>query len=907
MAANIYTEILSLGRAKVLTDTLAGQTNDEQVVLRFDNIPNNQLEAAADWLYSNRISISDFKSEYKTYGGTWRSVEIVATKESEKGGHIEQTFAHGYLETLLTGSDLDWTEARSLTRKSLVAGPTDNSYTSPATGDDTTEEYLTAIWPNCSPYKAEAMLAEINAFAASSYAPVLRGETYSTGWHRIFSGYELAEDGSATITMYLAHPEFSIDTYEGWLTEKQASITYHYNVPKELAQTIVDNYKAKGIRASSTYNDGLCNLIVVAKSLAGSTLDVGTTAYSCDSQSYERLYLSIEYPSLYTVPDPEAGMTYGRRVSSNGDGTYDVKLESTYRQERSYPDRESEVSALSDTSVYRQFGVTGTGAIPDISTPTQGRTYRQNITIRPDCSKDIETNTTDSRNGKIPFRSDSTTFRTGESIIYRNSKSVIEAPPATGSGQYSVQQQANQDGTYDAVLLYQYGTNTGHYKHEGLNSGLLERDNVIYKARTSGISAPASGQGAIYRADNSLREDGLYDANLSYEKSNAVALYRTAASTPFSITRGAIYRNSRSVIDAPPTDSGIYRVTEQINDDGTYDVDVTYVYSTGAGEATFESMNSPLSERSTTIYRAAATASVAPNPATGYVYRAENELSEDGLYNSRVTSDASQYARTTISSGRTPISSSNQMIYRNTTTMPSITTPSVGQVYRMTATINEDGTYDADVTYDAIAGTGASHAFQSAASAATDQNSIVYRRSTNALAGSTTSQGKMYRVNQSILDDGTYQGEVSYRESSPLLYKQIFNGRYGNNYIYAFRNATSIEGIADALPYRSRNDIRFQTNDDGTYSGNATYSAPRGSGDVFAGQNVSWADYEFQTVYGGTHYLYWTATKAVTWSATHTGAQNDLAGSSEGSVNFEHGLWKAMYKSNVSRTGPTPW
>ena len=1209
MAANIYTEILSLGRAKVLTDTLAGQTNDETVILRFENIPNNQLEAAADWLYSNRISIENFRSEYKTYDGTWRSVEIKATKINTQGGYIDQTFAFGYIETLLSETALDWTEARTATRKSLVAGPDDNGYTSPATGDDTTEEYLTVVWPNCSPYKAEAMLAEVNALGASSFDPVLRGETYSTGWHRINSGYEIADDGSATFTLYLAHPEFSIDTYEGWLTEKQANITYHFNVPKELAQTIVDNYKAKGARASITYNDGLCGIIIVKRTLTGSTLDAGTTADSCDSQSYARMYMSIEDPSIYTVPDPEAGMTYKRRVSSNNDGTYDVNIESTYRQTRNYDDRETSVSALSDTSIRRQFGVTDDSSIPDISLPAQGRVYRQNVSIQPDCSKNIETTTEDARdltgefkslstqfkrgdsviyrntdtlidaptitgagsyrvqqqinddgtynavlvyergtnaaqedhesmnsslgeqdtilykaanesvnapssgqgaiyranntlredglydatltyNKSLPaieefksatssagssdsaiyrnadalisapaagqgaiykvqqqinedgtydatlvydkstsqiaeYRSSATIFLTGNSIIYRNSASSINAPTVTGSGQYRVQQQVNRDGTYDAVLVYETGTNTGEFEHEALNSALLERDNVIYRARTSGVDAPSSVQGAIYRADNSLRDDGLYDASLTYEKSNSatlafdsnrtpfrkessiiyrnttasiaatlpnsgmyrstnrinpdgtydstliyssgtnvgeesfnstrsgledrdsvlyrsrttsvnapnsvqgavyraenslrddglydasllyvestpVTLPRTASRTPFSTTDGIIYRNSTDTVDAPTTTSGIYRVTERINNDGTYDADLTYEHSTDSGEASFESANSPLSERNSVIYRNRSTQVAAADPVQGGIYRSENSLGDNGLYQSSLTYDKSSEVSTTVETENGPVESSTQIIYKNSRKMPKLgSVPTNGNIYRMRVSINEDGTYDADMVYTETSE--ASHEFKSLDTGVSTEHSISYRRSAAPIVGGDDSQQNVYRVNQSIADDGTYSGTMMYKTSDAISHKQNFYTRNGiGSWIHAFRNAKSTGAIAAELPVYGNNSLRIQINDDKTYSGVAIYEIPSGSGaTVKALDSVHWTDKQVQTI-GSSMYRIWTVVKYVNYHKSHGLAESAADNGFEGSISFTNDLWKAMYQGAPTVTG----
>lgn len=1022
MADNVYTNLLALARGHVLTEALEGQTSDDTLTLRFENIPNNQLEGAVDWLWTNRSSVTDINTEYKTFDGVWRSTKITSTRDNQRGGHIDHLFSRGYLETVLSGASIDWTEARILERKATPAGTVDNGYDSPATGDTTTAEFLTVKWPNCNPSKIESIKAEVDALGVSSFSPVIRSESYPTGMHRLATETKIEDDGSGTIFLYLAQPEFSADGYSGWLTERKELVTYHWKVPKELAQTVANNAKAKGVRVVLSYNDTTADIAIYKRVYDGGALYGEMVSKDCDAITYETQYFAVENPSLYQMPSSvSAGWTYSRPVRNNSDGSYDVSLQAKQRQKRNYPVTVSRNSELRDIYRHEILGVTSDNDIPSMSSAEQGLIYSQQIDIKADCSKDVATSLEYARAAITRYSSAATRFKGENSILYKNSLDVITSPSATGSGQYRVEQNENEDGTYDGRLVYGYGTNAGEATFQALNSSLLERDSVLYRARTGAVDAPTSVQGAIYRASNTLRDDGLYDADVSYDKSTSAYVqivsartafasdksiiyknstsaptapatvsrgqYRTSAqinedgtydgqlvyslgensgeatfqstdsalgdadsilyrnrttqvdapgsiqgviyratnqlrddglydsnitynkSTPFSKTRvaaetafsktsGVIYRNGRSHVTFSSPDSGIYRLRESINDDGTYDADLTYECGTDSGEAMFESLNSALLERDTVIYRERTSQVEAGESGQGYIYTAENSLGDNGLYTSRLMYEKSQAASISHDSARSLLGSGSSIIYRNQTTVPTVPSSSstgIGNAYRMQLSANQDGTYDAALVYSTSSA--ANHAFSSRMSSASDESSIVYKQSSSTISGGTAGQAGIYRVDQSIADDGTYQGQVVYTKSKELLHKQEFNGRYGKGWIYAFRNASSIEAIAALLPQYNSNQFFFQTNDDGTYSGSAVYSKPRGGSTQLTDTTaLSWEDKTIQINDDGTYRL-WTKTRYINYHASSGSAETAASGGFNGNVLFSNGLFKAMYES----------
>jgi len=156
MADSIYDNLLSLSRAKVLETESDGQSNDSEVTLFWDELPINQLQAAAEWTETNRSTMEDFTAAYKEFAGVWRNSKIVTKPDRDaRGGVLFFTLAYGYADSL------DDAEARM---ESALGVNADNTL------------QFTRYYPNIDPSQV-VPLVKTTKDTSIVTDPVVKGET----------------------------------------------------------------------------------------------------------------------------------------------------------------------------------------------------------------------------------------------------------------------------------------------------------------------------------------------------------------------------------------------------------------------------------------------------------------------------------------------------------------------------------------------------------------------------------------------------------------------------------------------------------------------------------------------------------------------------------------------------------
>jgi len=164
------------------------------------------------------------------FEGRWRQAFIrrIAQGDVTK---LVQVLRKGY------SSEIAWDEARLVEGKDLQES----------------EGYRTVRWVNLDPSKTQTMALSLSATSFTD--KVINGETLSGEWHNIFVSPSVADDGSGVITMQLAQPEFTLTAYQNALTPKARDVTYYFQVPKDLAQAIIDEAKVAGSSATANYGN----------------------------------------------------------------------------------------------------------------------------------------------------------------------------------------------------------------------------------------------------------------------------------------------------------------------------------------------------------------------------------------------------------------------------------------------------------------------------------------------------------------------------------------------------------------------------------------------------------------------------------------------------------------------------
>jgi len=341
---------LSWPRAHLDYERSRGQTSDAELRVHWVNIPHGALETAVDWIKTNLPTVASPVVEHKTYAGTWRlvSAESVSKKVVDRGVERDITydsdavvaiFRYGWITALVDGGVVDYSEARLGNAKELPGNASSIAGIDDTTSDDP-ERYLYIEWPNCSCDHDVAIIQSFNNVTFTN--PAVDGQTYSGTWHIVFATSERADDQSAIIKILLARPQYTLNAYEMYETTWERDKIYLWNVPKDIAQTILDDYKAAktSASASASYNtnDGLVDLTLSAAGDVADNLTTDAIDITCDTsvvyhfawgytKTQLNTFLQAHDDPIPGVGNANEGMTRKIDIRQRSDGLFDAIVE----------------------------------------------------------------------------------------------------------------------------------------------------------------------------------------------------------------------------------------------------------------------------------------------------------------------------------------------------------------------------------------------------------------------------------------------------------------------------------------------------------------------------------------------------------------------------------------------------
>lgn len=341
--------------------------------------PSNQTERK--WVKNPIVARETFNGIYRVV-----SSDVDVQKPGLKG--IIQVLRKGFATSAI------WAEARVVETED---GPGNSSAVADVanSSSDNPCRVLTVKFPNCSPNAIEAIAASLRASDTMS-SVVVGKESYGGTWDVVRINKKIEDDGSGTVLLTLAHPQYTLNSYDNFGTERAADVHYLYDVPKPLAQGIISAWKAAnpiGSSATASYSrsNGLVDIILRVKAQIPKTHIVGTVGRNCRYLETQTLYLGVESATLYPLTAPPGnGVSYERNVRSNQDGTWDIIITVKTVQYRDPPEMIIEQSAAQTTTQRQQLGLTTQAIEPMTATP--GAVKTQRVEIRDDCSKDVTTN-----------------------------------------------------------------------------------------------------------------------------------------------------------------------------------------------------------------------------------------------------------------------------------------------------------------------------------------------------------------------------------------------------------------------------------------------------------------------------------------------------------------------------------
>jgi hypothetical protein len=341
------------------------------------------------------------------YEGRWR---VVSNEKTSRDNEAQWPGLTGIIQTLRFGfaEALSWDEARVINNELLPGNASTVDGVSDSTSDDPSD-ILIVEWVNLDPEHTRAMA--VGTDTSTILAPneitsdmVIRGVDYNDDgatYHKVAVTVMESElqDGSGRIRAVFAQPQYTLNAYESVVSyggnERQSIVHYLWNVPRDLAQTVINDWRdTRRSATASTNADNTVNIVLREFDPGDDPIQIleHRTLDSCSRIEDTSFYWGVEDPdgAEYDIAGShDTGVTYRKQVSFNkSEGTFDVvitKVSSVPRN--SYADKLVRRSFLEEREETAKFGQ---DSLPDDpqDPPIIGKVEQLSIRVNDDCSID---------------------------------------------------------------------------------------------------------------------------------------------------------------------------------------------------------------------------------------------------------------------------------------------------------------------------------------------------------------------------------------------------------------------------------------------------------------------------------------------------------------------------------------
>jgi len=338
-----YDRQLAFSKAHLGESSATGLNDDGTITIAHD-VPLGAGDGAREWLQTNRKTVEDEVVDFSPLEGIWRSVKIETEKSTTDVREVRvlQTFAQGWITSLVDLGAVDWDEARLVQSTEIEAEETSGTYpeglTAPENHATNPQEYHLVRWEGIDPTKIEEIAASIRAISSTGWSPVVNGEAIGTGFFRlkVIDSIDRANnnlDKSGTIDVLLAKPRFDMQTWENYGTPA-ATVQYHlYRVPSHIAQALSDAFNERtgaSCRLGKPDDNGLID-IEITDSPEEDTDDDMVSGTSCSFYTTTSFYHNVSAP--VDVPENSMGITYRARFAlDRRTGLYAGSIEKRQRE-----------------------------------------------------------------------------------------------------------------------------------------------------------------------------------------------------------------------------------------------------------------------------------------------------------------------------------------------------------------------------------------------------------------------------------------------------------------------------------------------------------------------------------------------------------------------------------------------
>ena len=264
------------------------------------------------------------------YPGKWRQATISRVRQPQQG----DSFTYWIVLTLRSGyaTSASWDEAR-LTQYTRSESTTNNLGTNVianTTGIDPVE-YAVVRFPNINPYKISEIIASLNQEAYTNQT--VYGETLSGAWYNVMVTGGKEDDGTGYVDLVLSRQRYTVETYDFYGTIRQSSVYRIFNIPKTIAQDIIDAWKSDGRSSSIDYNPRteLCTVTLRDRDAVQDNLTTSWVYTGCDQKfrenfawGYTKTQLDTWIDTNFTNAPSTQPITRTLRISDRGDGLFNA-------------------------------------------------------------------------------------------------------------------------------------------------------------------------------------------------------------------------------------------------------------------------------------------------------------------------------------------------------------------------------------------------------------------------------------------------------------------------------------------------------------------------------------------------------------------------------------------------------
>lgn len=730
-----------------------------EITREWDGIPPDYIDAAKQFLndyadVKNRAGktrrVIGLDMQKTSRDGVWRSVRVETERDPNNAGLfvLRQALRQGYM------TQVDWTEARIEAVTYANSNNQDVTGVANTTSNNPFVKYV-ILFPQVAPQYVndiESTLRTTTITDPNIASSIGRQITLTGTWSVRSVTNRIEEDGSNSVLLEIGQCLFTIKGYTDFGTPKARTVWDLYDVPADQAQTIIDAFKAAyPVRSSAVVNrrdNNICDISLRLRNAPAINFDLATST-DCRETEATDFFFSVADPddpayAIPTDPDLTPGVTYKRRVSDNGDGTYDIAIITTTRRNQTHTYRALD-NAAQRVSTELNLGTTET--LSPIEYTIGGVTYRRRVTLNADCTRDVETDTITAK--------DQTSQTVEESpartltISTHTEGDALDAPSTetgkikrntnrpTDSGKYAteqlVEQPKDQTGTEYEQSPAKAVTTTLHTEGEAL-------------------STPTSEQGYIKRVVNRPTQAGNYETRQIIEQP------RNQTSTNYSDSAAASSQTSTaSEASSPVTGSAssgtIRRITNRPTEAGNYSTADEVITPKDQTSVTTE--NSPSKQSTETLHTENASALPTPEVAQGHIRRNSNTPTEAGNYRT-VEQDIVPVDQTATSTSDSAAASSTRSSHTENAS-PVSGSASSGTIRRITNRPTEAGNYSTD---DEVITPKDQTSTSYEESPARSSTVARHTENSSALTQPSSETGKIKRVTNRPTEAGNYSTEL---------------------------------------------------------------------------------------------------------------------------------------------------